>query len=237
LKQDDNIAMKKLFIIICCALSLDVTAAGLDDKPQDHAEIHKVVMDFVKAKTQDMPGKVSIKVDEIDPRIFLLSCPQLEAFLPTGASMMGKTSIGIRCNEKNNWSLFIPVSITSKMNMLVSSKPLQQGQVIGAGDFSIQTGEISQPGIVTDEAQVVGKVIKFSMGAGQLLKQEMFRPPYVITQGQSVQIISEGHGFRLRSEGQAMNNAAAGQSAQVKVPSGKIISGTAKSAGIVEVQQ
>ena len=121
--------------------------------------------------------------------------------------------------------------------MMVSSRPLQQGTVISAGDFNTQTGEISQPGIITDEAQIVGKVLKFSISAGHLLKQDMFRLPYAVTQGQSVQVISGGAGFKLRTEGQAMNNAAAGQPAQVKVPSGKVISGIAKSNGIVEIEQ
>jgi flagella basal body P-ring formation protein FlgA len=228
--------MKKLLVIIYCVLTVYSQAVWSEDR-QDHALINKVVTEFVRAKTQDMPGKISIKVEDVDPRLALSACPQMEAFLPTGASMLGKTSIGVRCNEKNGWSLFLSVSITSTMNMLVSSTPLQQGKIIAAGDFSIQSGEISQPGIVTDEAQVVGKVIKYSIGAGQLLKQDMFRLPYAVTQGQTVQILSEGHGFILRSEGVAMSNVAAGQPVQVKVPSGKLISGIVKSGGIVEVGQ
>ncbi len=227
--------MKKLPLIICCFL-LNTTLAWAEGK-QDLNAIQKVALDFIQAKTQGMPGKISYKVDEVDPRIALAPCTQLEAFMPNGAAMLGRTSIGVRCTEKNGWSLFISANITTTMNMLTSSKPLQQGQVITAGDFSIQTGEINQTGIVTDENQILGKVIKYSIGAGQLLKQDMFRPPYVITQGETVQLISEGQGFKLRVEGQAMNNAAAGQSAQVKVPSGQVISGTAKSKGLVEVHQ
>lgn len=202
----------------------------------DHAQIHNVAIEFIQAKTQGMPGRVAIKVDDIDPRIALSACSQMEAFLPAGASMLGKTSIGVRCNEKNGWTLFMSASITTTMNMLVSSKPLQQGQVIHTGDYAVQSGEISQPGIVTDETQITGKVIKFSISAGQLLKQDMFRPPYVVTQGQSIQLFSEGQGFKLRTEGIAMNNAAAGQPAQVKVTSGQIISGIAKSDGVVEMR-
>jgi flagella basal body P-ring formation protein FlgA len=228
--------MKKLFFMLIFALAVYAPSVWPDEK-MDHAQIHKVAMEFIQAKTQGMPGKINIKVDDIDPRISLSACSRLEAFLPAGASMLGKTSIGIRCDEKNGWSLFMSASITLTMNMLVSSKPLQQGQVIQAGDYAIQSGEISQPGIVTDENQITGKVIKFSISAGQLLKQDMFRPPYVVTQGQSVQLFSEGQGFKLRTEGIAMNNAAAGQAAQVKVTSGQIISGTAKSNGIVEIQK
>jgi len=226
--------MKKLFVMVFFALTVYAPSVWPDEKV-DHVLIRKVAIEFIQTKIEDMPGKVAIKVDDIDPRISLAACSQIEAFLPVGSSMLGKTSIGVRCNEKNGWTLFMSASITSTMNMLVSSKPLQQGQVIHAGDYTIQSGEISQPGIVTNEAQIVGKVLKFSIGAGQLLKQDMFRPPYVVTQGQSVQLFSEGQGFKLRTEGIAMNNAAAGQAAQVKVTSGQIISGIAKSDGIVEI--
>ncbi len=228
--------MRKFCVLVFCTLSLFAPNVWPDEKV-DHAAIRKVAMEFIQAKTHALPGKVTLKVDEIDPRIVLAACSQLEAFLPAGASLLGKTSVGVRCTEKNGWSLFMSATITSTMNMLISSKPLQQGQVISSGDFNIQSGEISQPGIVTDEAQVVGKVIKFSIGAGQLLKQDMFRAPFVVTQGQSVQLTAVGDGFKLRSEGIAMNNAAAGQAAQVKVPSGQIISGIAQTNGIVEVQK
>jgi flagella basal body P-ring formation protein FlgA len=228
--------MRKLCILAFCTLSL-FAQNGWPDEKVDHAAIRKVAMEFIQAKTQGLPGKVTLKVDEIDPRIVLAACSQMEAFLPAGASLLGKTSVGVRCTEKNGWSLFMSVTITSTMNMLISSKPLQQGQVISAGDFNIQSGEISQPGVVTEAAQVVGKVVKFSIGAGQLLKQDMFRLPYAVKQGQPVQLFTEGNGFKLRSVGIAMNNAAAGQAAQVKVPSGQIISGIAQSNGSVEVQK
>ena len=227
--------MKKLSVILCCLLMYS-SCAWPEDK-QDLSAIHKVALEFLLVKTQGMSGKISIKVDDVDPRISLASCQQLEAFMPTGASILGRTSIGVRCTEKNGWTLFVTASITTTMNMLISSKPLQQGQTISAGDFNIQSGEINQPGIVTDELQIMGKVIKYSIGAGQLLKQDMFRAPYAVTQGETVQLISEGHGFKLRTEGQAMNNASAGQTAQVKVQSGQVISGIAKSSGIVEVRQ
>lgn len=226
--------MKKQIIIFLCLLSL--SSAALAAEKQSHAEIHRVAMEFLQAKTQDIQGKVSLKVEDIDPRVAFPPCSQLEAFLPTGAQMRGKTSIGIRCNEKTSWSLFIPASITVTMNMLVSSRALQQGTVIGSGDFSIQSGELTQPGIITDATQVTGQVLKFSIGAGQLFKQDMFRAPYAVTQGQTVQLFSEGGGITLRSEGKALNNAAAGQTTQVKVASGQVINGIARENGTVEVR-
>lgn len=227
--------MKKLLLAFFCLFSFYAPAAWSDAK-QSHADIRKVAQAFLQAKTQGMPGKIAIKVDDPDRRIAFPACAQLEAFMPAGAQMLGKTSVGVRCNEKNGWSLFLGATITTTINMLVSSKPLQQGQVIGNDDFSIQSGELGQSGIVTDAAQVLGKILKFSIGAGQLLKQDMFRAPYAVAQGQTVQLLSEGRGFKLHSEGQAMNNASEGQAVQVKVLSGQIITGIAKANGIVVVR-
>ncbi len=222
-----------LLVILTAALPCAQAAGGM----QSHAEIHKVATEFVKALTKNMPGKVSYAIDEIDSRVAFPACTQLEAFLPTGAQTQGRTTIGIRCNDKNGWSLFIPANITITMDMLVSSHPLQQGQVIGQGDYLPQSGEVTQPGIITNETQILGKVVKYNIGAGQLLRQDMFRPPYAVTQGQTVQLVVEGNGIKLRTEGQALNNAADGQTTQVRVASGQIISGIARTNGIVEVQQ
>lgn len=228
--------MKKPCIALFGLLLLHTSSAWSEER-QGHAEIHKVAMEFVQAKIQTMPGKVTYKVDEIDPRVSFPPCTQLEAFLPTGAQLQGKTSIGVRCNDKNGWSVFLPATITTTIDILISSRPLQQGQVVGAGDFNVQSGELNQPGTITSEAQILGKVLRFSIGAGQVLRQDMFRPPYVVTQGQTVQLIAEGRGIKLRTEGQALNNASEGQTAQVKVSSGQVINGVAKEGGIVEVRQ
>lgn len=228
--------MKKQLVALICLLSFYAPVAWTEGK-QSHAEIRKTVMEFVQLKTQSMPGKVTVKVDELDPRSIFPACSTLEAFLPTGAQMFGKTSIGVRCNEKNGWSVFIPSTIAVTINMLVSSKPLQQGQTLGAGDFNIQTGDLNQIGLITDESLALGKILKFSIGAGQPLKQDMLRLPYAVTQGQTVQLIFEGRGIQLRTEGQAINNAAEGQAVQVKVPSGQVINGVARGRGTVEVRR
>ncbi|MBI5918062.1 MAG: flagellar basal body P-ring formation protein FlgA [Nitrosomonadales bacterium] len=224
--------MKKLIALLFCLIATPVWA----DASQSHAEIRDRVTAFVQEQTQSMQGKVSIKVEEIDRRIALPACPALEVFLPTGARLNGKTSIGVRCNNSNGWSLYVPVQIKVSVTLLVSAKPLQQGQTLHAEDFVTQEGEMTQPGILTDPAQAIGKILKFGLGAGQVLKQDMLRAPNSVTQGQAVKILVKGNGFTIRSEGQALNNAAEGQSVQVKTASGQIISGMAREGGVVEVQ-
>jgi flagella basal body P-ring formation protein FlgA len=201
---------------------------------QSHAEIRLKVSEFVQEQTQAMPGKVSLKVDGIDPRIVLPACPGFEVFLPQGTQLSGKTNVGVRC--KDSWSLFVPVQIKITLTMLIASHPLQQGQTLTAADISTQSGEVSQPGILTDPAQALGKILKYSLGSGQILKQDMLRAPWSVTQGQMVKLRVRMEGFFVTSEGKALNNAAEGQPVQVRTASGQVIGGTAGADGAVEVK-
>lgn len=205
--------------------------------PQNHAEIRAAVETFVRAQTSALPGQVAVKVGEIDRRIALPVCPKLEAFLPPGGQLLGNSTVGVRCPAgKKGWKLFVPVHVTVTANLLIANKPLQQGQVLQAGDIASQSGELAQTGILTDPELAVGKTLKYNIAAGQVLKQDMLRAPYAIKQGQTVQILAEGAGFRVRSEGRALNNAAEGQPVRVRTSSEQVVSGTARQGGVVEIR-
>lgn len=204
---------------------------------QNHAEIRTVVEAFVRAQTTALPGQVTVKVGEIDRRIALPVCPELEAFLPPGGQLLGNGTVGVRCpGDKKAWKLFVPVRVTVTANLLIANKPLQQGQVLRAEDLASQDGELAQTGTLTDPVQAVGKILKYSIGAGQVLKQDMLRAPYAVTQGQTVQLQAEGAGFTIHSAGHALNNGAEGQTVRVRTSSDQVVSGTARPTGVVEVR-
>jgi flagellar basal body P-ring formation protein FlgA len=203
---------------------------------QNHAQIREAALAYAQAQTQTLPGKVNIKVEDIDRRTVLPACSALEAFLPGGSQLMGKTSIGVRCNEKPGWSVFVQASIKVSANMLVANRPLAQNTVLSANDFSLQNGELGQPGILINPEQAIGKMLKFAIGAGQVLRQDMLRAPYVVTQGQTTEIRVRSKGFSVRSTGQALNNGADGQNVQVRMASGQVVSGIAATDGSVEVR-
>jgi flagella basal body P-ring formation protein FlgA len=217
--------------VLCLLCALPAMAA-----PQDHARIRATALAHAQAQTASLPGKVDIRVGDIDKRTVLRACNTLEAFTPGGASMLGKTSIGVRCNEKPGWTVFLQAEIRVTATLLVANRPLAQNAVLGEGDFSLQSGELGQPGILTDPAQAIGKTLKFGIGAGQVLRQDMLRAPFVVLQNQTVEVRVPGEGYTIRSSGQAINNAAEGQKVQVRMTSGQVVSGAATGDGAVEVR-
>lgn len=225
--------MKTIFTI-CLLLLLPLMAHGADGPSSTRAQITKLASSFVKQQTMGISGKVAYQIEELDSRISLTPCSRMEAFLPSGSQLIGKTSVGVRCNEQNGWQIFVPVRITVTLQLLVSARQLQPGQVLQPTDIATQSVEISRSTGFTDPSQVVGKVLRYGISAGQILRDDMLRAPYSVTQGQVVQIIARGNGFSVRNEGVALNNAGEGQTVQVRIASGKVIAGTAHN-GIVEI--
>jgi len=230
--------MKNFFLLLLslAAISFENSAsADTTRAQQDHAQIKNAAALFVRQQTAALPGKVSYQIDEIDRRIALPACTKLEAFLPSGSQLIGKTSIGVRCNETNGWSIFIPAQIRVSLNLLVSARQLSMGYTLQEQDLATQTIETSKATGFTDPKQVVGKVLRYGITAGQILREDMLRQPYSVTQGQIVQLAAQGNGFSIRSEGVALNNAGEGQTVQVRVGAGRVISGIARAAGLVEI--
>lgn len=225
--------MKKSIITLLAMLALSHTLAWAG-KLQSHAEIRDAAEAFVRAQTKAIPGKVTIQVAEIDSRTALPACPALEAFLPPGAQLNGTSSVGVRCISKQNWSLFVPVTVKISVNLLTINKTLQLGQTVRTEDLGSLSSDTLQTGALTDPAQAIGKIMKYGVGAGQILRYDMLRAPFTIKQGQPVQLRVSGSGFRVSSEGQALSNAADGDSTTARTASGQIVSGVVKG-GIIEI--
>ena len=220
-----------LFVALVCAIPAWAVPQ------QSHVEIREIITAFVHQQTLSLPGQVSISVHEIDRRISLPACPTPEAFLPSGGQLLGNSIVGIRCTiDTKKWTLFVPVQIKVDVNLLITNAPLQQGHVLRAEDIGVQKGELTQTSFMTDPVQAIGKVLKFSIGAGQVLKQDMLRAPYAVKQGQTVKIQVERQGFKIHTDGQALSNAAEGQPVKVKTQSNQVVSGIVQSDGTVSIQ-
>uniref|UniRef100_Q47I27 Flagella basal body P-ring formation protein FlgA n=1 Tax=Dechloromonas aromatica (strain RCB) TaxID=159087 RepID=Q47I27_DECAR len=219
----------RIFVALLLLFSSPLFAAEFD-AVMDTAER------YVRLQTQGLPGKVSISMGKLDVTR-LPPCTAHEAFAPPGTRFVGKSLIGVRCLGPNIWSVLVPVQIAVTGNYVTTTRPLAAGQLVQPGDIATMSGDLSQlpTGIVTDPTSAVGKTLRNSLGAGQPLRSDQLLPTLVIRQGQSVRVISQGAGFAVSSEGKAINNAAEGQVAQVRMPSGQTLSGIAKADGSVEV--
>jgi len=226
-------AMFKLFALLLLVSPLALAQGGAR---QDGAALRQLAESYLQTQSAGQPGKVTVKVGAVDPRLSLAACPAPEAFQQPGARPWGKTTVGLRCTAPV-WTMFLQAQVSVVADYVVASVPLAQGQAIDAAQLATMQGDIAAMpnGIITDAGQAIGRTPTVSLPAGTPLRLDSLKSKPVVQQNQAVRIISRGENFSVSGEGKAIGNAGEGQVVQVRTPRGAIISGTARTGGIVEV--
>lgn len=204
---------------------------------QDLKALKIIVSDFLQTYAASYPGKVTVNVGSIDPYLKLSSCDDAQAFLPSGSRAWGKTMVGVRCTTPSAWTIYVQATLNVTGQYVVATSPLAKGQTIGANDLALETGDLTQlpVGVLTEQTQAIGRTLNVSMNAGTVLRQDLLKVVAVIQQGQTVKLISSGEGFSVSAEGKAVTKANEGDLVRVKVASGQIVTGVARSDGQIQV--
>ena len=192
---------------------------------------------YLRTQTQGLPGKVSYSMGPLNQPARLAPCSAFEPFQPPGSRLWGKTTVGVRCLGPTLWTVYVPVQVRVFGTYLLTARQLTAGEIVGAADVLAQQGDLGilPANVLTDPAQVSGRKVRNGIAAGLPLRADLLIAPWAVQQGQSVKLQSSGAGFTVSNEGKALNNAIAGQIAQVRTASGQVVSGVARSGGIVEV--
>lgn len=230
--------MKPLLRLLAALLATIVTTVFADTPArQDHAALRETAEQYLRTQTAGLPGQVRLSVGQIDARLNLAACAAPEPFIPSGSRLWGKTTVGIRCSTPTAWTVYIPATVQVIAEYVVTAAPLAQGQTIGPDDLAKVRGDLATlpRGIITDAAQAVGRIMSVSLPLGSPLRADSLRNQQAIQQGQAVRLVSNGPGFRVSSEARALNNANDGQVTQVRTGNGQVVTGIARTGGVVEV--
>ena len=230
--------LKALAVLLVISLSNSTALAQIaTSERQDLLALQKTAEQFMRVQSTGLQGSINIITEPVDSRTILPACQDLQAFLPNGARLWGKTTVGIKCIAPSQWTIYVRATVQVIAEYIVTAAPLVQGQVIGPNDISKIKGDLSNlpSGIITESSQAIGRTANISLALGTPLRQDALRSNRVIQQGQVVRIVSIGSGFQITTEGRSLSNASEGQIAQAKTPAGQVVSGVAKAGGIIEI--
>ncbi|WP_321796689.1 flagellar basal body P-ring formation chaperone FlgA [Caballeronia sp. J97] len=211
-------------------------AAGASATTQDGESIRVAALNFLQQQAAGLPGKVDITVTPVFPR-GLAACSALDPFMPTGARLWGRLTVGVRCVGERPWTLYVQARVSINATYYSAARAIAPGEVLSNADLVARDGDITAmpQAIVTDPAQAVGAVALSRVPAGLPLRTDMLRAASSVSIGQNVRVVAGGSGFSISAEGTAMNNASPGQQIRVKTAGGQIISGIVKDSQTVEV--
>ena len=163
-------------------------------------------------------------------------CEAPEAFLPAGSRLLGRVSVGVRCDASPPWTRYVPAYIAVVSSYYVAARPITAGQALTPADFAVREGDLATlpASVVVDLAQLSGVVASNRIASGAPIRRELLRGVVLVQQGQSVKVVTRGAGFLASAEGKAMTDAAAGAVVQVKMQGGQVLSGVVRPDGSIE---
>ncbi|MBQ0720105.1 MAG: flagellar basal body P-ring formation protein FlgA [Gammaproteobacteria bacterium] len=228
-----------LFVLLGTLFIEIAPSLAADAKFQSIASIKAAARSFLTAHS-DIQGQANttVSIGNIDARLTLPSCgAPLEAFLPSGANVRGKTTIGVRCQTPQPWTLYVPASVATLSQVLVSKTPLRRGHRVTADDVSLQSRDSSllNSAYLSDPAQVVGKVLKRNLGRKALFTSALLTEPHIIDKGQHIDLQAGTGGLKVSVTAIALSGGAVGEKIRVKnLSSSKIVEGTILASGAVQ---
>lgn len=194
-----------------------------------------VIEQFLLAQTAGLPGKVSITLSTPLPG-GLPPCEALEPFLPSGARLWGRVSVGVRCSESLPWTRYVQAYVAVVGSYYAAARQIDAGEALTPADTASREGDLTAlpASIIVDPAQLDGVIVLNRIALGAPIRREFLRAVSVVQQGQNIKVLTQGPGFVVSTEGKAMSNAAVGAVIQVKTQNGQLISGVVRADGIVE---
>lgn len=222
--------LKHLWVTVFCALGLHLAhAQALGGDASDlYAQTQHWLDQALAAQNAALPLRMEVQVGALDPRLKLAACQRAEPYLPPGTRLWGKTRVGVRCVQgAGRWNVFLPVTVKAFGPAWVIKGEVRPGETLTASHAmaaEVDWSEQQSP-IIANQADWVGKTPTRLLRTGQALRQDMVKAAQVFQAGAQVRVVASGNGFEIASRGQAISAGVVGQTAQVRMDNGQVLSG------------
>ena len=180
------------------------------------------------ASSGDLPLRMEVEVGELDRRLTLAPCAQVEPYLRAGSRLWGKTRVGLRCVQGSaKWNVFLPITVKAYRPAWVVKGQIASGATLSESDLmmvEVDWAERTSP-VVANQGDWLGLVATRPLSTGQVLRQDMVKASQVFTSGAQVRVVARGPGFEIATSAQALSAGVIGQSARLRMDNGRVVSG------------
>lgn len=199
--------------------------SGLDDGLEQ--QVRELALDGSHAGAPGTP-RIEVSVGQLDPRLRLAPCAQVQPYVPDGVRLWGKSRIGLRCLQgATKWNVYLPITVKVFGTALVATGSVASGSVLTAADLTLAEVDLAEDhsAPVASAELAVGRTLTRALKAGQSLRQSRLKARQWFAAGESVTVVAQGDGFSVAGEAQALNPGIEGQPVRVRTESGRVLTG------------
>ena len=236
-------ALRGIFLVgtVACAPVVTQAQSALQDPRLVQESARIFLQQIAQERAKELDGTAHVEVGAPDSRLRLPACPDLQPSLPPGARRSGRTLVVVRCLEGRPWQIFLPAEIHVEAPVWLTARALPGGEVISAEDVTQGSVEIgSEAGdmraLSVARAVAVGQTLARPLPAGVVFHTSDLRDLNRVAPGDNVDVVYSGLGFRVSGEGKTVSAASPGQTVQVRMVSGTVVSGILMDNRVVEIR-
>jgi flagellar basal body P-ring formation protein FlgA len=183
-------------------------------------------------------ARIEVQLGQLDARLRLAPCRQVQPYLPGGMKMWGRSRIGLRCVDgQSRWNVTLPVTVQVFARALVASTALPAGAVLTQAHLqAVEVDIAAEAGqIYTDAAELDGRSLQRPLAVGEAVRSSDLKQRRWFAAGERVQVLASGSGYAVAGEGQAMEPGLDGQDVRIRFENGRTVTGRAVGERRVEV--
>ena len=218
-------------------LLVGAAAAGAAMQPLD--SITRAAAGFVRSQMPPGQADIVVTAGRLDPRLRLARCGgPLDTSFISGMPQQAQMSVRVGCRVAANWTLYVPVTVQSRINVWALRAPHVQGSHLATSDVVAETRLVSglNVGYVTDLAELGRATLRHSLPAGAILTSEDLLPDYMVRQGEQVMMVASIDGIQVRAAGLALQSGRYGAVIRVQNPSSaRVVQGVVEGDRVVDV--
>jgi flagella basal body P-ring formation protein FlgA len=237
----------RLFLTVSFGLVLLAAVAGAraNGPATGTPGLEQLARDFLQpaveqalAEQTGVPLRAEVVMGQLDSRLRLAPCKGIEPFLPPSGRLWGRSRVGLRCVDgATRWSVYIPVTVQAFGPAWVLKTAVPAGETLTqAHAEAAEVDWAAHPSMVLAlPERWVGQQAAYALTPGQVVRENMVRAAQAFEAGAPVKVSANGRGFAVTVTGQALNAGLVGQAARVRLPGGKVVSGTVRADQTVEL--
>jgi flagella basal body P-ring formation protein FlgA len=219
-------------LLATLAVALLMSVLGLPQPAHAQEGGAAIPFDQVMGLAREQAGapagaRVEVIPGQLDPRLRLAPCDQIQPYLPPGARPWGKTRVGLRCARGPvAWNVYLPVTVKVWAPALVTAVSVAADTPLSAEQLQLAVVDIAEQAspVYTRSDELVGRRLSRALAAGTALRADSLRARIWFAAGDTVQVDSVGNGFRISGEAEALSPGVEGQPVRLRSASGKLLS-------------
>jgi flagella basal body P-ring formation protein FlgA len=232
--------MQKVAMIFLAIGFASAPSAPASEALQSLADIQASARAYALEQEGAAGRALEVTVGRLDPRLRLVRCATpLVASRSPGARDIGHTTVNVRCESDNRWSIFVPLTVRERIDVLVAARALAAGDVLSATDVTLAPTWVmrSPDRYLTDPGSAIGQVLRRPLAAGAPLSSQSLRNQRTVRRGSIITLAFDDGPVTIRVSGTALQDGAVGERIQVRNPSSRrVVEGIVAADGSVLVR-